>query len=438
MKTFLKILKRIGIALLILILTLILGLVIYLNYESVLARHKIKGTSDYATSVENIEIPDSAVLVGLGEATHGNIEFQELKLTVLKNLVENYDYRAFGLELDFGDGLMVNEYIQGGEGSSVEIAKQMGFHIYQTEQMAALIDWMREYNATASEEDKLRFYGFDMQHSNRSAEYLINFCNERAVPGIENELSFVSLLADINSIIDEDSASDIKQALITIRETLKKDADNYKQSDFDWEYENALWTTTTLEQAMDSYEINGDDYFEYRDQCMAQNVAWILNLESKIGSGKMMIAAHDGHIAKSSTDETTCFGMFLDEMYGDSYFAIGTDFFKANINISTHSMVDENQTRKNHRFCSADPLAYQAKYMQDDMYYLDFSKVTEKSPKLYEQIHTETSMGSVGEGYLWIWRLFPESGYRTVDVPSDMYDAMIYVYQAHPITVLKE
>lgn len=43
----------------------------------------------YAQSVENITIPENSKIIALGEATHGNIEFQELKLDIFKQMVEN-------------------------------------------------------------------------------------------------------------------------------------------------------------------------------------------------------------------------------------------------------------------------------------------------------------------------------------------------------------
>ena len=44
--------------------------------------------ASYAGSVQDISIPKEARIIALGEATHGNAEFQELKLEVFKLLVE--------------------------------------------------------------------------------------------------------------------------------------------------------------------------------------------------------------------------------------------------------------------------------------------------------------------------------------------------------------
>lgn len=61
---------------------------IYLNYPVVLSRHRIEEIDVYGVSVSEITIPENAVVVGLGEASHGNVEFQELKLILFQKLVK--------------------------------------------------------------------------------------------------------------------------------------------------------------------------------------------------------------------------------------------------------------------------------------------------------------------------------------------------------------
>lgn len=432
MKTFLNVLKRIVITLLLLIAILVTGVAVNLNYESVLARHKISDVEDYAASVTELTIPDYAKVVALGEASHGNVEFQELKLTVLQELVENYGFTAFALELDFGEGLAINDYISGGDGSSKELLENTSFPIYHTEQMQALIEWMRSYNATVSEDKKIRFYGFDMQTGVDSAKYLTDFCREQSITGIDDALDAIAVLADYDYQLDETNAAPLKEHLETIFAALEEyDATN-ASDDLNFEYETALQATRALLQTVDNW-LTDTPSFEYRDRCMADNVLWVLDTEEKIGSGKVMIAGHNGHIALSG-DEVTCMGENLRTDLGEAYYAIGTDYFTADINIHDNTMMYENPQRRNHRFCSQDPLAYQARYMDDKMYFLDFSSVPKESGELYEQLHTNTRMANVGEGYMWLWYIFVDS-IRPAQVPAEVYDGMIYVYDAEPISV---
>ncbi len=128
------------------------------------------GTGDYVEGVEfkdDIVIAEGKRIIALGEATHGNREFQELKLSIFKKLVEENGVRAFAIEGDFGGCLEVNEYIHGGSGSTLEAVKKIGFKIYQTKEMMELIDYIRDYNLSHLDDD-INFYGFDMQRT----EYL--------------------------------------------------------------------------------------------------------------------------------------------------------------------------------------------------------------------------------------------------------------------------
>ena len=141
----------------------------------------------YAGDISDITIPDSVRIIGLGEATHGNAEFQQLKLDVFKLMVEKYGVRAFALEGDYGGCEAVNRYIHGDPGTAQEAAAAIGFPIYRTKEMAQLIDWMRNYNATAKEGEDLRFYGFDMQLYENNYKYLLEAAKTFAVPTVELE-----------------------------------------------------------------------------------------------------------------------------------------------------------------------------------------------------------------------------------------------------------
>ena len=76
----------------------------------------VQAFSQYAAELTTLEIPASTQIIALGEASHGNAEFQQLKLDLFKILVEHYGVRAFALEGDYGGCEVVNRYIHGGSG----------------------------------------------------------------------------------------------------------------------------------------------------------------------------------------------------------------------------------------------------------------------------------------------------------------------------------
>ena len=125
-------------------------------------------TEKYAKEVSELTIPDNVKIIGFGEATHGNADFQELKTEIFRNLVEQDKVRAFALEGPFGDYLIVDDYINGGETTIDEAVEALCFRIYKTETSKELLEWMKDYNAKASDADKLHFYGLSVSHSHKS------------------------------------------------------------------------------------------------------------------------------------------------------------------------------------------------------------------------------------------------------------------------------
>jgi len=84
--------------------------------EDICAHKKIVDMNSYMKTVDDIKVSDNVNVVAIGEAAHGCKDFQELKLSVLKKMVKDYDFRAFALEADYGECAAINRYIQGGDG----------------------------------------------------------------------------------------------------------------------------------------------------------------------------------------------------------------------------------------------------------------------------------------------------------------------------------
>lgn len=113
-----RVLKKIGKAIAVLFLVLVFGLAaldIYLIKTSeIQAKRRIDGIDEVACMIDELTIHENARVIGLGEATHGNAEFQELKLDVLKVLAEQYGADCFAMEMDYGEGVIINDYIHQG------------------------------------------------------------------------------------------------------------------------------------------------------------------------------------------------------------------------------------------------------------------------------------------------------------------------------------
>ncbi|MBR6160343.1 MAG: erythromycin esterase family protein [Bacteroidales bacterium] len=387
-----------------------------------------KGFAMYAGDISGITIPDSVRIIGLGEATHGNAEFQQLKLDVFKLMVEKYGVRAFALEGDYGGCEAVNRYIHGGAGTAQEAVAAIGFPIYRTEQMAQLIDWMRQYNATAKEGEDLRFYGFDMQIYENNYKYLLEAAKTYAVPTAELEKLWdnqegkysASCTADQKAKVIEE----VKQELLRLNDSTTAQALHFA---------DMLLQNIALGKVFD----NRSKGVALRDSLMFVNTHWIMEQEAVRGNECIFISGHNGHIQRVHDygRDGKAMGALLSDELGEAYFAIGTDFYKARVSLPKGFGTGKSNKRSNHTFFSKDPLSNAAKKCRYETCWLDFSKIPDGST-LKHQIADYMWMGDVGEGYSPLMAVFPMS-YRDWVSPSGLYDGVILVTNAHPITVLQ-
>ena len=168
-----------------------------------------------------------------------------------------------------------------------------------------------------------------------------------------------------------------------------------------------------------------------RDRDMAENVEAIRKIEAEIGSGKIVISAHDGHIERVNPIYTNM-GVLLSQNFGNDYYAIGTDVWKLRDNIKTMG----EAKRSMQSFVSCDPLAAQARFAEGQQYVLYFSALSDEESRIAALVRKPMRMMQLGEGYIFLMRLLPDRSYRLKGVPAAYYDAMLFLYEAHPIEIL--
>ena len=92
------------------------------------------------------EIVGEARIAALGEATHGTREFFQPRHRMLEFLVEEMGFRVFAMEANWTEALRVNDYVLRGEGDAAKVLAGLYFWVWNTEEVLAMIEWMRSYN----------------------------------------------------------------------------------------------------------------------------------------------------------------------------------------------------------------------------------------------------------------------------------------------------
>lgn len=286
-------------------------------------------------------------IVGLGEATHGTREFFQLKHRLVEFLVREMNFTVFALEASYSACASLDDYVRFGKGSRSELLARLDLWPWDTEEVTALIEWMRAYNRTVAEERRIRFVGIDVDHARRSGEqvraYLQQVAPEHvalvdpafrialAAPGQEIDLLILRRNRGLAPESPEASASR-REALQKLARLLTSNREAFIRRSSPEAYERAAFSLRTFEQFVDAFS---RPYYDrrapresgtaIRDRSMAENARRVLN-HSRPGT-RMVIWAHNGHITTHETaSRVPALGAHLRERYGSAYYALGLLF----------------------------------------------------------------------------------------------------------------
>jgi len=266
-----------------------------------------------------------ARVVALGESTHGTREFFLAKHRLLEYLVRRHGFTVFAIEANQVAVQTTNRYVLGGPGTAREAMRVM-FAVWNTEEMEALVEWMRAYNA-AHPARRIRFVGYDMQDQRRPADTLRAFL-ERKDP---------SLVATFDRLLGEYRAQrswSTPQIADTTRSRWRKNAEqiwedvNGRRSGWLAEsrtandslgVEWAAQSANLLRQAaLGNETLNVPD----RDSLMAANLGWVLQVLAP--GERAVVWAHDIHVSAGGDPRLSFYngatmGAQLRRMLGDAY-----------------------------------------------------------------------------------------------------------------------
>ena len=280
-----------------------------------------------ADDLSRLDIPSAAVVIGLGEATHGTREFSLLKHRMLRFLVTERQFNSFVIEANASESQRLNDYIQGGVGDAKELLGGLYFWTSDTREVLDLVQWMRSWNASPGNRPKLRFYGCDAQFSGVAAEevsrYLLRVEPSLAAR-VATTIDFLkseprppsgsphSWSAELRRRTDTDVEM-IHRAFAVNREQWVREAGAEM-------WERAFDHAETLRQAW-MLKTAGSiaRRSELRDEVMAENVLRILSRDER---ARIVVWAHNGHIVKALKR----MGDVLARWLGNKYFAVAFTF----------------------------------------------------------------------------------------------------------------
>ncbi|MCB9266787.1 MAG: erythromycin esterase family protein [Lewinellaceae bacterium] len=288
---------------------------------------------DYSDLDAFRRITGGAQLIALGESTHGTSEFFSIKHRLLEYAVKEMGVTVFAIEANQLAVEAVNRYVLNGEGDARTAMKVM-FKVWNTEEMLALIEWMRAYNLE-NPQNKVEFVGFDMQDPQLPIDSLLAFLPDYAP----------ELLAAIDSLLGPYREAWREQYYPTAPDSIRegwidntrlawelvsaRKADWLRQASNPAEKNRVEWA---LQNARVALQAAHSAYYTFdqgtRDSAMAENIGWLLSRRPP--GTRMIIWAHDAHISRGKGPDPLynyfqggSMGAHLARQYGDSYRAFG-------------------------------------------------------------------------------------------------------------------
>jgi len=269
--------------------------------------------------------------VGLGEATHGSREFFQFKHRMLEYLVEELGFRVFAIEASYAGCQEINDYVMGRASDGAKALDAQGFWTWNTEEVRAMLDWMRAYNLRVPAERRVKFIGFDIQKNEAGKAKLLDYLGRVAPDRVAATRVFFAVNDEdlVNAMFDsngEDKAAiaslgalrDQYNALFVFLE-LHGEALAARSSPA--EYEQMREYARVLAQYYDVYSrLEG---VPERDAYMADNLRRLAAREP--ASTRFLVWAHNGHIGVGAPEQPTL-GTQFRRLFGDTYYALGFAF----------------------------------------------------------------------------------------------------------------
>ena len=258
----------------------------------------VRAGSGFADLAPLAPVVAPARVVALGECTHGSHEVFQLKHRLLEYLVTQQGFTTLALEVDYGWGEILNEYIQTGTGDSLTVRRAVGFHVWDTTEFWDMVEWMRSYNQQHA--TKIRYVGIDMQDPTPNLLRLENFATPRADTMLLRQVRNLR-----TAYAATGPAADVSQRLVRLSDELVQ-------------HLQAVAAPAAMQQHGQVLRQRAELSFWGRDQAMATNVAWLLRQEP---AAKVVLWAHNAHIRRD--EDQPWLGRYLARQLGPAYVAVG-------------------------------------------------------------------------------------------------------------------
>ncbi len=342
---------------------------------------------------------DNTSIIGLGEARHDGREFFTMKHQLIKCLVSEHGFTHFLMEEGFPYGEILNHYLKTGEGDPAHIINNMGaWYIWDTGEFRVLVDWLRKWNSTQSQENQVIFQGIDITDPIHALDKVHTFLKDKEVvfnSNVSFEIFRVPMWTQIMLKYQSLSKKELDAIGDAINELMQLIVKQKAEDEL-------LRSMQTVADAHKMFRLMNTDYVaagDIRERAMSSNIEWIIDTAKQ--DSKFIIWSHNFHISKSHFNldapsmpksELVPMGYYLSEKKRNEYKAIGFSFY-------------EGVPQWGLPTSSNDSLDALFNDVSDSSFFIDLSKVKGLDEKFFQR-----GQGGIAEL-----------------IPSKSFDGMIYI-----------
>ena len=119
-------------------------------------------------------------VVLLGECSHGTSEFYRARAEITKHLIERHGFTLVAVEADWPDAGAVNRFVRhhAPRMKTEPVFQRFPTWMWRNVEVAALVDWMRDFNEGKASDAQAGFYGLDMYNLSASIASVLDYLGQ--------------------------------------------------------------------------------------------------------------------------------------------------------------------------------------------------------------------------------------------------------------------
>lgn len=258
-------------------------------------------------------------IVMLGEASHGTHEYYTWRTAISKRLIQEKGFNFIAVEGDWPDCYKINRYVKGYNDAGYSIKEVLlNFDRWPTWmwanwEVAALAEWMREYNATQPVDKKVGFYGLDVYSLWDSMYEMMDYLEKEDSQAAQSVRSAIQCFEPFHEneqayarySLTEHSCRDKVMALLKEIQNKSQFLDGDREAGFSTE-QNAL-IAVNAEKYYSSMMSFDNESWNVRDTHMMETLDRLLHFHGDEAKG--IVWEHNTHIGDARATDMKRAGM---------------------------------------------------------------------------------------------------------------------------------